>query len=142
MSEYNNINLDDNLSEKSSCDSDFGNLLKGTEVVLVDSDSPWFLNKKLNVAPKYIPNNFNSEFNNDNPYKENHLLKQAKYKTNVTPEQQNKLIYQPHSLLERKLVSETKENFDYTKITNDKMNRNILIGILIIIIFIYIYKRR
>lgn len=138
MSEYNY----DNLSENSSCDSDFGNLLKGTDVVLVDSDNPWFLNKKLKVASKYIPNNFCSEFKNDNPYKQNYLLKNAKFKSSVTPEQQEKLIYQPHSFLERKLITDTKENFDYTNIINDSMNRNILIGIIVIIGIIYIYKRK
>ena len=120
--------------EYDSVDSSIDNLLKGTQVVLVDSDNPWYLNKELNVSVKYIPSEFSAEFKDDNPYG------QAKYKTSLSPEQQAKLL-KTHSFYERKLIVDGKEYFNQDK-SSDNMNRNILIALIAVIIIIYLYKRR
>ena len=139
MSDFNSC---DNYSDNSTNDSSIDNLLKGTQVVLVDSDNPWFLNKSLEVSQKYIPNDFCLEFKDDNPYKRNISLKQGRYKTELSPLQQAELL-KTHSFLERKLITDNKEYFNATsKISSDTMNRNILIGIIIILIVIYLYKRK
>ena len=130
----------DKYTDSESADGSIDNLLKGTQVILVDSDDPWYLNKDLNVACKYIPSEFSLEFKDDNPYKQSISLKEGKYKTQLSPQQQAKLL-KTHSFYERKLITEGKEYFNLDK-TSDTMNRNILIALIIIIIAIYLYKRR
>ena len=130
----------DTYVDSESADSSIDNLLKGSQVVLVDSDNPWYLNKELNVANKYIPNEFSLEFKDDNPYKQSTYVKQGRYRTELTPEQQAKLL-KTHSFYERKLIVDGKEYFNQDK-SSDTMNRNILIALIAIIIIIYLYKRR
>ena len=97
-------------------------------------------NKELNVAGKYIPSEFSLEFKDDNPYKQSTYVKEGRYRTNLTPQQQAKLL-KTHSFYERKLIVDGKEYFNLDK-TGDTLNRNILIALIIIIIAIYLYKRR
>ena len=130
----------DKYTDSESADGSIDNLLKGTQVILVDSDDPWYLNKDLNVAGKYIPSEFSLEFKDDNPYKQSISLKEGKYKTQLSPQQQAKLL-KTHSFYERKLIVDGKEYFNQDK-SSDNMNRNILIALIAIIIIIYLYKRR
>ena len=130
----------DTYVDSESADSSIDNLLKGSQVVLVDSDNPWYLNKELNVAGKYIPSEFSLEFKDDNPYKQSTYVKEGRYRTNLTPEQQAKLL-KTHSFYERKLIVDGKEYFNQDK-SSDNMNRNILIALIASIIIIYLYKRR
>ena len=113
----------DTYVDSESVDSSIDNLLKGSQVVLVDSDNPWYLNKELNVANKYIPSEFSLEFKDDNPYKQSTYVKQGRYRTELTPEQQAKLL-KTHSFYERKLIVDGKEYFNQDK-SSDNMNRNI-----------------
>ena len=147
MSNINNFdNSFDNYEDTvSNSDQSFDNMLKGTEVVLVDSDNPWYLNQELRVATKYIPSEFSLEFKDDNPYKQSIYVKQGRYRTELTPEQQGKLL-KTHSFLERKLIAEQADkNYgieNFNKETNDNMNRNILIILIVILMIIYLYKRK
>jgi hypothetical protein len=139
MSNINNFdtsfdNYEDTLSNGSQS---FNNMLKGTEVVLVDSDNPWYLNQELRVATKYIPSEFSLEFKDDNPYKQSTHVKQGRYKTELSTDQQAKLL-KTHSFLERKLITENREFFNNKN--GDNMNRNILIILLLILAVIYFYK--
>ena len=82
----------DTYVDSESADSSIDNLLKGSQVVLVDSDNPWYLNKELNVAGKYIPSEFSLEFKDDNPYKQSTYVKEGRYRTNLTPEDRKSVV--------------------------------------------------
>ena len=127
----------DNYEETmSNEDKSYDNMLKGTEVVLVDSDNPWYLNHELRVASKYIPSEFYLEFKNNNPYRQSTYVKQGRYDTELRPDQQSKLL-KTHSFLERKLITDNRE---FLNKNGDTMNRNILLILIVILAFIYFYK--
>ena len=139
MANINNFdNSFDNYDTISNSEQSYDNMLKGTEVVLVDSDNPWYLNQELRVATKYIPSDFSAEFKDDNPYKRSLYVKEGRYRTELSPDQQAKLL-KTHSFLERKLITENREFFNNKG--GDNMNRNILVVlILVFLVFIYFYK--
>ena len=44
----------DTYVDSESVDSSIDNLLKGSQVVLVDSDNPWYLNKELKIGRAHV----------------------------------------------------------------------------------------
>ena len=125
-------NIDDDFEDHIINDRD--DLFSGNHVVLVTDSNPWYINKTNTVPVKYIANEFTSS---SDPYERNTYQKFAKYKS--------KLKYDPtkldlgfgHSFIEHKYVS-TVEDFDGS---SDRMNRNILISILAVLLVVFIYNK-
>lgn len=132
--DFDNNDTSSTISNGSSND----NLFKGSKVVLVDEDNPWF--NKENVPEKYIPTSFTID---NNPYKQDIYVKEGKYKTNI---QNLKPLLKTHSFLERKLIAENADkNYgieNFNKENNDSTNRNILVILVVILLVIYLYKRK
>lgn len=107
---------------------DTKDLFKGSHVVLVNEENPWYINK--GVPQKYISY---SEF-----AKEEGVQRMMLYE--IYQPNQKELTEDPsksYSRLQRKLQTEI-EGFNMDK--SDMMNRNILVIILIILLGIFIYR--
>jgi hypothetical protein len=116
------------------------NLFEGSYVVLTLDHDPWYQSGNLGIPEKYIPQDFTSD---DDPYKQDGIQKYAKYKSDVKLDLTKYDLGLGHSILDRKLKMENKNNVDKVEnfSTSDNTNRNILLVLLFIIIMIYLYKK-
>lgn len=161
---FNGINSN-NLEDESSLDVNYNfsdenelnnnyldqNLFKGSHVVLVSENNPWYVNK--GVPLKYISNKeFTNKFEkpSGDPYGRL-MYEHQDYKSDCKLIDTLPDLGFGHSILERKIAVGDKciKNKDLNQNREsegfsgdpDKMNRNILIFILLSLIIFYLYRR-
>jgi hypothetical protein len=140
---YDNNSLDvnyNNNSEESEFNNNYidQNLFKGAHVVLVSEQNPWYVNK--GIPNKYISN---KEFVKDidvDAY-DRTMNPQDIYKTEVKIDKTLPDLGLGHSFLQRKLAMDGIEQFNSDSSSSDRMNRNILLIVLVILIAIWLYRR-
>jgi hypothetical protein len=120
------------------------NLFKGSHVVLVSDDNPWYVNKGIPI--KYISKDFNKEMNSDipSPYEQG-MYDKENYYTNCDMRPDLANFGRGYSYLENEISTrcEPKSKVEGFSGYNDSdnMNRNILIIILVLLVMFYIYRR-
>jgi hypothetical protein len=156
----NNINSD-KLEDESSLDVNYNfsdenelnnsyldkNLFKGAHVVLVSENNPWYINK--GVPQKYMSNKeFTNKFEkpSGDPYSRS-MYEHQDYNTDCQLVKNLPDLGFGHSILERKIavgdkcIKVNKSKVEGFSSDPDKMNRNILIFILLALIAFYLYRR-
>jgi hypothetical protein len=153
------LDVNYNFSEENELNNNYldQNLFKGSHVVLVSENNPWYVNK--GVPLKYISNKeFTNKFEkpSGDPYGRL-MYEHQDYKSDCELIDELPDLGFGHSILERKIavgdkcikkkdMNQNKEN--YSNNVNegfsgnpDKMNRNILIFILLTLIIFYLYRK-
>jgi len=134
-----NNSLDVNYDSENEFNNNYidQNLFKGAHVVLVSEQNPWYVNK--GVPKKYISN---MEFVNDITAYGRGMSPEQIYKSDVKLDTTLPDMGLGHSFLQRKLAMDNIEYFNNSNSNkSDKMNRNILFFILIVLVLIWLYHR-
>jgi hypothetical protein len=142
FTDNNSLDVNYNFTEENEFNDNYvdQNLFKGAHVVLVSENNPWYINK--GIPQKYISREFTTTV--DDPYGQN-MYKYHSYKPKYKLDESLPDLGLGHSILERNLAMKNMgvnqiEGFNgNTK--SDKMNRNILIAIIVILLLFYLYNK-
>jgi hypothetical protein len=132
---YNNNNNSDNEFNNNYIDQNF---FKGSHVVLVSEEDPWYLNK--GIPQKYISN---MEFVNDIESYSRGMSPYEIYKSDIKLDTTLPDLGLGHSMLHRKITTDGNNYLDgvegFSSSKSDIMNRNILLILLVILLIFWLY---